>query len=78
VIAEAWTLRLLLALSAIACFADLPSARYYDTSDPVLAIVGWMLLTGMIIAYGVLRLTPSIRPYSSPPIHPISTRRRAE
>ena len=67
VIAEAWTLRLLLALSAIACFADLPSARFYETTDPALAIVGWLLLAGVIIAYGILRLVPSIS--KSPSMH---------
>jgi alpha-1,6-mannosyltransferase len=67
VIAEAWTLRLLLALSAIACFADLPSIRFYETTDPVLAFVCWAVLVALIIAYGVLRLVPSIS--ESPPTH---------
>jgi alpha-1,6-mannosyltransferase len=61
VVAEAWTLWLLLALSAIACFADLPSVRYYQTTDPVLAIVCWVLLAAMIIAYGVVRIAPSVQ-----------------
>jgi alpha-1,6-mannosyltransferase len=65
VIAEAWTLRLLLGLSAIACFADLPSARYYGASDPALVILCWTLLAAVIIAYGVLRLAPSVRPSAS-------------
>jgi hypothetical protein len=60
VIAEAWTLRLLLALSSIAGFADLPGVRFYKTTDPALAIVCWTLVVGLIIAYGVLRLVPSI------------------
>ncbi len=60
VIAEAWTLRLLLGLSAIACFADLPPVRYYQTTGPVLAIVCWTLLVGVIIAYGLIRLVPSL------------------
>jgi hypothetical protein len=60
VIAEAWTLRILLALSTIACFADLPSARYYETTGPSLAIVGWTLLAAVIISYGVFRLAPSV------------------
>jgi hypothetical protein len=66
VVAEAWTLRLLLSLSAVACFADVPSLRYYETTDPALAIVCWTLLVGMICAYGILRLVPSIRPDRSP------------
>lgn len=60
VVAEAWTLRLLLALSAIACFADLPGVRYYETADPVLAIVCWVLLAAMIMAYGIVRIVPSV------------------
>jgi hypothetical protein len=66
VVAEAWTLRFLLALSAVACFADLPSARDYGTADPALAIVCWTLLAGVIITYGVLRLAPAIHPYRPP------------
>jgi hypothetical protein len=60
VVAEAWTLRLLLALSAIACFADLPGLRYFEAVDPVLAIVCWVVLAALVIAYGVVRLVPSI------------------
>ncbi len=60
VIAEGWTLRLLLVLSAIACFADLPSVHFYDTTDPALAIVGWTFLVGLIIVYAVIRLVPSL------------------
>jgi hypothetical protein len=65
VIAEAWTLRLLLALSAVACVADLPSARFYEANDPALAVVCWIALGGLIVAYAVLRLVPSI-PNSRP------------
>jgi alpha-1,6-mannosyltransferase len=60
VIAEVWTLRILLALSTIACFADLPRSHYYETSPPALAIVGWTLLGAVIVTYGVLRLAPSV------------------
>jgi hypothetical protein len=61
VIAESWTLSLLLALSAVACFADLPGIRYYQSTDPALAVICWALLVSAVIAYGVLRLLPSIR-----------------
>jgi alpha-1,6-mannosyltransferase len=61
VVAEAWTLWLLLALSAFACFADLPSLRYFETTGPVLAIVCWVVLAAMIIAYGVVRIAPSVQ-----------------
>lgn len=60
VIAEAWTLRLLLALSGIACFADLPRVRYYEAAEPILAIVCWLLLAALVIAYGVVRIAPSV------------------
>ncbi len=74
VIAEAWTLRLLLALSAIACFADLPGVRFYDTTGPALAIVGWTVLVGLVIAYAALRLVPSLRhPSESSPTRSSTT-----
>jgi alpha-1,6-mannosyltransferase len=60
VIAEAWTLRLILALSAIACFADLPNVRYDQSADPALTAVGWLVLVGVAVAYGIRRLKPSI------------------
>jgi alpha-1,6-mannosyltransferase len=61
VVAEAWTLRLLLALSAIACFADLPSVRYYEAAEPILAIVCGLLLAALVIVYGVVRVAPSVQ-----------------
>lgn len=66
VIAEAWTLRLLLALSAVACFADVPSARFY-AANPALAIVCWTVLVGSILVYAVVRLVPAIP--RTPPAH---------
>jgi hypothetical protein len=70
VVAEAWTLRLVMAVSAIACFADLPAARYYETTDPVLAVVSWTILASLLIAFGALRFAPSIprlRSLEAPP-----------
>ncbi len=61
VVAEAWTLRLLLALSAVACFADLPSVRDYEAAEPALAVICWVLLATLVIAYGVVRIAPSIQ-----------------
>jgi len=61
VIAEGWTLRILLALSALACFADVPGVHFYETSTPAFAIICWIALTGVIIAYGLVRLVPSMR-----------------
>jgi alpha-1,6-mannosyltransferase len=59
VIAEGWTLRILLAFSAIACFADLPPTRFFGTSSPVLAVVCWACLLGAVLAYVSVRLIPS-------------------
>jgi hypothetical protein len=60
VTAEAWTLRIVLAFSAIACFADVPGARFFGTSDPVLAVICWGCLVGAVSAYIALRLIPSL------------------
>lgn len=53
-------MRLLLALSAVARFAGLVSVRFYETHGPALAIVCWTALAGLFIAYGAVRLVPSI------------------
>ncbi len=60
VVAEAWTLRMLLAFSAVACFADVPSVHTYDTSNPLIAMVCWCILLGSIVAYAAIRLVPSL------------------
>jgi hypothetical protein len=60
VIAEGWTLGVVLAFSAIACFADVPGARVLGTSDPVLAIVCWGCLFGAVSVYSATRLIPSL------------------
>ncbi len=78
VVAEAWTLRLLLALSAVACFADLPSVRYYEAAQPVLAIVCWVLLASLVIAYGVVRMAPSVLHPPPDLTHRRSIRHRTE
>jgi hypothetical protein len=62
VTAEKWTLRILLAFSAIACFVDLPGPRYFEAAaDPALTVVCWMFLAAVAVAYGLVRLVPSIR-----------------
>jgi hypothetical protein len=60
VVAEAWTLRIVLAFSAVACFADVPSARFFGTNDPVLAVICWGCLVGVVCAYTARRLLPSL------------------
>jgi hypothetical protein len=79
VVAEGWVLRLVLALSAVACFADVPAAHLLAGPDPVATGVGWFVLAAGVTAYGVTRLLPSLpsapfrrqpalpRPVSSPP-----------
>jgi alpha-1,6-mannosyltransferase len=59
VVAEGWTLRLVLGLSAIACFADVPGARFFDPTDPLLALVCWVCLVGAASAYVMVRLRPT-------------------
>jgi alpha-1,6-mannosyltransferase len=60
VVAEGWTLRIVLAFSAVACFADVPAARFFGTSDPLLAVVCWCCLLGVVSAYVARRLVPSL------------------
>jgi hypothetical protein len=60
VVAEGWTLRLVLALSAAACFADVPAARFLGASDPVLTVICWTVLVGAVATYVAVRLVPSL------------------
>ena len=60
VAAEAWTLRIVLVLSAVACFADVPGARLFGTSDPLVAVICWACLVGAVSVYVARRLLPSI------------------
>jgi hypothetical protein len=60
IVAEGWTLRLVLALSAVACFADVPSTSFLRGPDPVLTVIGWAVLVGGVAAYTVTRLVPSV------------------
>jgi hypothetical protein len=60
VVAEGWTLRIVLALSAVACFADVPAARFLAPPDPVVGAICWVILVGVAVAYAALRLVPSL------------------
>jgi len=60
VVAEGWTLRLLLILSAMGCFADVPGTGFLGASDPVVTVVGWAVLVGAIASYVTVRLAPSL------------------
>jgi len=70
VIAEGWTLRIVLAFSAIACFADVPPARFFGTNDPFLAVVCWFFLLGAVLVYVTVRLIPSLSRGSAAPERP--------
>jgi hypothetical protein len=59
VVAERWTLGLVLGLSALACFADMPPARSLGASDPVFTVIWWTVLVSAVGAYVTLRLLPS-------------------
>jgi alpha-1,6-mannosyltransferase len=60
VVAEGWTLRIILGLSVVACFADVPGLRLLGANDPVLTIAGWACLIVVVIAFAVARLLPSL------------------
>jgi alpha-1,6-mannosyltransferase len=60
VVAEGWTLRLLLILSAVGCFADVPGTRFLGAPDPVVTVVAWAVLVGAVAAYVMVRLAPSL------------------
>ncbi len=46
VVAEGWVLALVVGLSVVGCFADVPKPRELVTGNPVLVTVGWALLAG--------------------------------
>jgi alpha-1,6-mannosyltransferase len=75
VVAEGWTLRIVLAFSAVACFADVPGAHFFGTSDPLLAVVCWCCLLGVVSVYVARRLVPSLtRGSASPERRPATLR----
>lgn len=60
VVAEGWTLRVVLALSAVACFADVPGLAAFGAPDPALALAGWGCLITLVAVFCVVRLAPSL------------------
>ncbi|MGB9112237.1 MAG: polyprenol phosphomannose-dependent alpha 1,6 mannosyltransferase MptB, partial [Acidimicrobiales bacterium] len=68
VVAERWTLRIMLGLSALACFADMPPARSLAASDPVLTAICWTTLVVAVGAYAAVRLVPSLPPRVPGPV----------
>ncbi|MHB1433552.1 MAG: polyprenol phosphomannose-dependent alpha 1,6 mannosyltransferase MptB [Streptosporangiaceae bacterium] len=65
-VAEGWALRLILALSAAACFADVPAARSLAAPSQWITLIGWIVLAVAVAGYGLLRLLPSAR-LAAPP-----------
>jgi alpha-1,6-mannosyltransferase len=59
VVAEGWTLRLVTALSAAACFADMPSPRLLISAPVADVATGWGVLGTAVLAYVASR-----RPWS--------------
>jgi alpha-1,6-mannosyltransferase len=66
VVAEKWTLRLLLVLSAVACFADVPSPGLLVDADPILVAVCWTCLAGIIGFLVITRVVPLMAQGSTP------------
>jgi alpha-1,6-mannosyltransferase len=60
VAAERWTLRIVVVLSAIACFADVPGAKLLGAGSPLLEVISWACLLGVIIFYTDRRVLPSL------------------
>ena len=54
VVAEGWTLRVVAALSAIACFATMPTPRLLISAPAPDLVAGWLLLGALVIAYVVI------------------------
>lgn len=55
VVAERWTLGLLIVLSAVACVADVPVPHLLISAPTTLVVVCWTVLTGLICLYVVAR-----------------------
>jgi len=53
VVADGWTLRLMGVLSAIACFATMPTPRLLTSASAPALITGWVPLGALVIAYAV-------------------------
>ena len=52
VVAQGWTLRVVAALSAVACFATVPTPRLLISAPAPDLVVGWLLL-GALVLIGV-------------------------
>jgi hypothetical protein len=62
VVADGWTLRVVVALSAIACFATMPAPRLLTSAPAPDLAIGWLLLGALVLAYGITVVTRSRKP----------------
>ena len=53
--AEGWTLRLVVAFSMVACFADMPSPRLLISAPASDVVAGWAVLGALVLAYAAAR-----------------------
>jgi len=60
VVAERLTLRILIVLSAVACFADVPSPRLLISANPILVSVCWVALVGLVCAFIATRVNSGL------------------
>ena len=67
VVAQGWTLRLVAALSAVACFATMPTPRLLVSAPAPVLITGWLLLGALVSAYVVISYTSGRSRETSPP-----------
>jgi hypothetical protein len=58
VAADRWTFRILLALSAEACFTDFPTGELLHSPHLVVTVICWTALLGAAAVYAALRLLP--------------------
>lgn len=66
VAADRWTLRILLALSAEACFTDFPTGQLLRDPRPLVTVICWAALAGTAVVYAAVRLLPSRRGLPTP------------
>ncbi len=66
VVAQGWTLRVVAALSAVACFATVPTPRLLISAPASDLIIGWLLLAALVLAYVVIAYRASKRGSSTP------------
>jgi hypothetical protein len=67
VTADRWTLRILLALSAEACFTDFPTGQLLRSPHLIVTVVCWTALLGGAASYAACRLHPRRRGLSARP-----------